>query len=869
MANYKISTDLFRPSIAVNTFNQSNTYVLEVTLTERGRNFVPSSGSTFILTCLRSDNVLVRQDIGITNAIGTNVILITLDSQCVAYKGDIKFNLIVTNTTLGTVNTFAFNGVVQASVVSDTSVNPAFRDVMITSLLNASKSPFFDETTHTLWQFNPTTGLMEDTGELEIINDLTTGGEDKLTSAEMVKKLNDEKTAKTVPAVVGNLATLDANGNLVDGGKTVSQLQLNNSDLEADTVLVNEDYIPYVKTSDSTHKKTLFSNIISKIRTAILGTSSGILKANGSGVVSVAQAGTDYIASIPNSDSVAEGVDHLFHTPARVNAIIDNKLEISALTVQKIGNDIPIVKANPDTNIEIVTVTPKHTMITVNSTEYDMRNYHTFYTGLNITPDNIAQISGGSLFDTMQIDIDGDISETYDIPLPVRLYDAYFNAIYMSQLVCQNNLFGVLAKTYSFKLEDSTEVAYITSYGNYYCYKVKMPIYTVNGMLAFSTHFQYKGDNSESEHYRCVDRLNLFVYIANTRLPNNTAQSLISYAQAQTTAGTPITFLYGLETPTFFPLSEAAQLTMNNLQILNENCTISIPDCLTLTLNFTSLAESSADYSGEISFWGDSLTMGAEDINGVTISNIVARLSGRTCYNWGVGGEKMRTIAGRQGGYPMLVNPCTIPASGGVAVTLKSCDDGEVAPLLQVPTRSGINPCSINGIIGTLSYATGVYTFTRTTAGDSSVIAKPTALITNASKENVKDINVIWIGANDGYDVDVDDLIGIIKSMIDYSKHRKKEYIVVGLSTGWTENRAVVDKRMLNEFGRRFINIRKYLVDYGLADAGISPTAQDTTDISTGVVPTSLRVDGVHFTEAGYTVIGTQIYNRLAELETV
>lgn len=162
MANYKINSDLFRISTAVNNFNQSNTYVLEISLTERGKPFLPSSGSTFLLTCLRSDNVLVRQDIKITNASGTNVILITLDSQCVAYKGDTKFNLIVTNTTLGSIATFAFNGVVQASVVSDTSVNPAFRDTMISALLNASKAPYIHSNGY-WYELNPTTGLMEST----------------------------------------------------------------------------------------------------------------------------------------------------------------------------------------------------------------------------------------------------------------------------------------------------------------------------------------------------------------------------------------------------------------------------------------------------------------------------------------------------------------------------------------------------------------------------------------------------------------------------------------------------------------------------------------------------------------------------------
>ncbi|MCF6764128.1 hypothetical protein, partial [Pseudomonas fragi] len=71
------------------------------------------------------------------------------------------------------------------------------------------------------------------------------------------------------------------------------------------------------------------------------------------------------------------------------------------------------------------------------------------------------------------------------------------------------------------------------------------------------------------------------------------------------------------------------------------------------------------------------------------------------------------------------------------------------------------------------------------------------------------------------------------------------------------------------EFGRRFIPIRQYLVKYGLADAGITPTAQDNADMASGTVPTSLRFDGVHWLAPGYTILANIVFQRLKELEWI
>ena len=65
------------------------------------------------------------------------------------------------------------------------------------------------------------------------------------------------------------------------GGK-----QPTTNSLGTETNLADGDFIPFYDTSASANKKTLWSNIVAKIRTALFGSANGFLKANGSGNIS-------------------------------------------------------------------------------------------------------------------------------------------------------------------------------------------------------------------------------------------------------------------------------------------------------------------------------------------------------------------------------------------------------------------------------------------------------------------------------------------------------------------------------------------------------------------------------------------------------
>ena len=67
---------------------------------------------------------------------------------------------------------------------------------------------------------------------------------------------------------------------------TVGGKQPTTNSLGTETDLADGDFIPFYDTSASANKKTLWSNIIAKIRTALFGSANGFLKANGSGNIS-------------------------------------------------------------------------------------------------------------------------------------------------------------------------------------------------------------------------------------------------------------------------------------------------------------------------------------------------------------------------------------------------------------------------------------------------------------------------------------------------------------------------------------------------------------------------------------------------------
>lgn len=270
--------------------------------------------------------------------------------------------------------------------------------------------------------------------------------------------------------------------------------------------------------------------------------------------------------------------------------------------------------------------------------------------------------------------------------------------------------------------------------------------------------------------------------------------------------------------------------------------------------------------SSDVAWVGDSLTAGAGG-GGTTAPGVLAAALGRDVYNGGIGGQTSTQISARFDGTPITVTLTgnQIPASGGVAVTAKS-----VNVLYDSGSYAGSMACVIAGVPGTMTTdSSGNWTFTRASAG--SVVAVPAGskctptLMASLEKRTV----VLWLGRNNASATDtiISDALAVIDRLTPTAPRVLVLSIINGngetTGSGAWSNITATNTKLSRIFGGNYIDVRRYLIDYGLAEAGITPTSQDTTDVAGDTVPASLRYDGIHLNAAGYTVVGNLIAKAL------
>lgn len=268
----------------------------------------------------------------------------------------------------------------------------------------------------------------------------------------------------------------------------------------------------------------------------------------------------------------------------------------------------------------------------------------------------------------------------------------------------------------------------------------------------------------------------------------------------------------------------------------------------------------------QIASWGDSLTVGAGG-NGINYPDILSEKLNLEVHNYGVGGEGTANIARRQGAIPFYILPTTIPAEV-VPVEVSLIDHGGNSFTLARQGDAGLNPLTIGSIEGSLSYDKDKMFFTRTAAGKAVQLTDKTQIITSAMRnKNNNEILIIYSGTNDQPNGNtIIDVIAIQKKMIEYAN--TDNYIIVGLtSKDYMPDIKNVNIAMEKEYGDKFLDFRKYLLENGLKETGLTATKQDLEDIQNGEIPTSLRSDSVHGNEYYYTMLGKQLKNKIIELK--
>lgn len=302
----------------------------------------------------------------------------------------------------------------------------------------------------------------------------------------------------------------------------------------------------------------------------------------------------------------------------------------------------------------------------------------------------------------------------------------------------------------------------------------------------------------------------------------------------------------------------------------------------TLNATVASLTDQLSDQNLlEIELWGDSLTAGAGGA-GTTHPNVLQGLIGPkyVTVNCGVGGENVPTIAARIGAVPaQFTEGFTIPADTATEVEVSSMANirlknykysKDIKLLLQGHGQS-VNPCYVEDVECTLRWTgssvsdpAGKWMLKRNAAGAERVVKAGTLLHTYGSKRRRKArIHIYWMGQNGGYDTDVQ-LIEYIRACAEF--HGQGNYVVLGLHTGTPAQRTALEDLCMKEFGLRYINLRKYMSTYALADLSLVPTQEDLTAMAEGTFPPSLwatTTDKIHGNSFFYRAVGTQVYKRL------
>ncbi|MBQ6574607.1 MAG: SGNH/GDSL hydrolase family protein [Lachnospiraceae bacterium] len=262
--------------------------------------------------------------------------------------------------------------------------------------------------------------------------------------------------------------------------------------------------------------------------------------------------------------------------------------------------------------------------------------------------------------------------------------------------------------------------------------------------------------------------------------------------------------------------------------------------------------------------WGDSLTVSLDQKS--AFPDILRDLSGCEVINYGVESESTAMIAMREGGLRVNVKATVIPADTTlIPVFLRTEDNGHVYFLDN--GDGGVNPCTISGIEGELSKLNGSYYFKRARKGERLSVDEGTQFKTFAMNDaREDDVLVIFAGTNDIPDKkSAASIIRLERAMLDAVSC--KRFVIVGLTyAGGIPEIDAVNEELSKEFGDNFLDIRKYMLAYGLEDAGITPTQQDMDDIAKGEIPSSLRSDYVHGNRHYHRLLGQQVYRRMQYL---
>lgn len=240
----------------------------------------------------------------------------------------------------------------------------------------------------------------------------------------------------------------------------------------------------------------------------------------------------------------------------------------------------------------------------------------------------------------------------------------------------------------------------------------------------------------------------------------------------------------------------------------------------------------------------------------------------------GVGGENMQAVSARGVFYPIFpsaefIIPSTTTAVNieGFTINGKSC----IFTGQQGNDLSKLNPVIINGIKGNIEIQNGKFYFTRIREGEEIHVLCNDVIVPN----NViyrGNILITMLGYNGGYD-DTDDYINYHEQA--RTTFNSTHFLFISrLCDGSWENIAKIKEEetvLRKKYGCNTFLLRDYLSRFSISDGiklGLlsTETDQDKNDKNNGVIPTSIRGDGVHLNEIGYKILSYKLSDTIKNI---
>lgn len=262
--------------------------------------------------------------------------------------------------------------------------------------------------------------------------------------------------------------------------------------------------------------------------------------------------------------------------------------------------------------------------------------------------------------------------------------------------------------------------------------------------------------------------------------------------------------------------------------------------------------------------WGDSQTGGGHDSTCNSYPYYLQELIGdsMTVTNYGNGGENINAIAFRVGSMPLYIEPFTLPIdTSQVAVTTVLASGKSKSNLFA--GWNAANPVTVGGIS---CYLRNTGTIARVSAGSSEVVFdRPVLAVPPKAVKTLTGVHIFQVGANGGFS-GIDEYIDIVRSMVNTISSVEKKYIIIcpwhdGFASNFDSmTYADIIDRLYDAFGEHVLDIRAYLIGYGLADNELTATETDESNIASGIVPASLRYDAIHMNQYGYSSQAKKVY---------